>query len=222
MKDTLELIHSARKNIRRAAKLRTRALLAMSLVCLLTLVSFTSLSDHASAQGGSAKPAGESDAQKSFAALKSLAGQWEGLATMPGMPGMKEGGQMLHVSLRVMARGNAIMHEYQEANTPLDSTKYDHPVSMLYLEEGQLMLVHYCDAGNRPRMIGKISPDGKKIEFEFKDITGRMDRHMNMNHAVFTMIDANHHTEDWTFMIKDKPLYAHIDLQRQSASQTPW
>jgi len=35
-----------------------------------------------------------------------------------------------------------------------------------------------------------------------------------MHHGVFTIIDANHHTEDWTFMMKDKPVHAHFDLQR--------
>jgi hypothetical protein len=35
-----------------------------------------------------------------------------------------------------------------------------------------------------------------------------------MHHGSFTFIDANHHTEDWTFMHGDKPLHAHFDLQR--------
>jgi hypothetical protein len=36
-----------------------------------------------------------------------------------------------------------------------------------------------------------------------------------MHHAVFTFLDANHHTEDWTYMNPgDKPVHAHIDLQR--------
>ncbi len=37
----------------------------------------------------------------------------------------------------------------------------------------------------------------------------------HMHHAVFTFIDADHHTEDWTFMMPgDKPIVAHLDLQR--------
>ena len=37
----------------------------------------------------------------------------------------------------------------------------------------------------------------------------------HMHHAVFTIIDANHHTEDWTYMTPgDKPIHAHFDLQR--------
>ena len=78
----------------------------------------------------------------------------------------------MHVSMRVTSRGNALVHELQEAGTPLDATKYDHPVTMLYVDGDQLTLVHYCDAGNRPRMTGKMSPDGKTVEFEFVDISG--------------------------------------------------
>ena len=107
----------------------------------------------------------QSDAQKSFATMKSLAGEWEGPVNIPEMPEVS-GGKPLHVSMRVASRGNVLVHEMQEAGTPLDATKYDHPVTMLYVDGDQLTLVHYCDAGNRPRMTGKMSPDGKTLEFE--------------------------------------------------------
>ena len=156
--------------------------------------------------------AAPSEAQKSFATLKSLAGEWEGPVTVADMPEMS--GAKMHLSLRVTSRGNALVHEFQEAGTPLDATKYDHPVTMLYVDSDQLTLIHYCDAGNRPRMTGKMSPDGKTVEFELKDISGSTDFHMH--HSVFTLVDANHHTEDWTFMMKDKPVHAHFDLQRKN------
>jgi hypothetical protein len=36
-----------------------------------------------------------------------------------------------------------------------------------------------------------------------------------MHHALFTMIDADHHTEDWTYMEPgDKLVRAHLELQR--------
>ena len=154
-----------------------------------------------------------SEAQRSFATMKSLAGEWEGLVTVPEMPGMS-GGKLMHASLRVTSRGNVLVHEFQEAGTPLDATKYDHPVTMLYVDGDDLTLVHYCDAGNRPRMTGKMSPDSKTVEFELKDISGSTEYHMH--HSVFTLINANHHTEDWTFMMKDKPVHAHFDLQRKN------
>src|SRR6202158_2927574 len=159
-------------------------------------VVLMSISTVAFAQSDAQKPVAQSDAQKSFATMKSLAGEWEGPVDVPEVPEMS-GGKPLHVSLRVTSRGNALVHELQEAGTPLDATKYDHPVTMLYVDGGQLTLIHYCDAGNRPRMTGKMSPDGKTVEFELKDISGTTEEHMH--HSVFTIIDANHHTEDWTF-----------------------
>jgi len=158
----------------------------------------------------------KSEAQISFGTMKSLAGEWEGPVTTDMPEAMKKqlGADMkpLHISMRVTSRGNVLVHEMQEAGTLLDATKFDHPVTMLYVDADQVNLVHYCDAGNRPRMTGTMSPDGKKVEFELKDISGTTDEHMH--HSVFTIIDANHHTEDWTFMMKDKPIHAHFDLHR--------
>ena len=187
-----------------------RLVLSVVLMSLSTVV-FAQSDAHKMDAPKAAAP--KSDAQISFDTMKTLAGDWEGPVNVAEMPQMS-GGKPLHVSLRVTSRGNALVHELQEAGTPLDATKYDHPVTMLYVDGDQLTLVHYCDAGNRPRMTGKMSPDGKTLEFEFKDISGSTENHMH--HAVFTIIDANHHTEDWTFMMKDKPIHAHFDLFRKS------
>src|SRR3982074_2483614 len=97
----------------------------------------------------------QSEAQKSFATMKNLAGEWEGPVTVPEVPEMS-GGKPMHASMRVTSRGNVLVHEFQEAGTPLDATKYDHPVTMLYLDGEQLTLVHYCDAGNGPRTTGTV------------------------------------------------------------------
>jgi hypothetical protein len=41
-----------------------------------------------------------------------------------------------------------------------------------------------------------------------------------MHHAVFTIVDASHHTEDWTYMQPgDKPVRAHVELQRITTNQ---
>lgn len=161
-------------------------------------------------------PAPKSDAQISFDTMKTLAGTWRGPVTVdPPMHSDIETTGM-EVSMRVTSRGNALVHEMQEAGTPLDPKRYDHPVTMLYLDGDRLTLVHYCDAGNRPRMSGKVSPDGKKVEFEFADLSGS-NQHGHMSRAVFTLIDPNHHIEDWTYMMPgDKPIRAHFDLKRTS------
>jgi hypothetical protein len=164
----------------------------------------------------------KSEAQISFDTIKALAGEWEGPVKTDMPEAMRKhlgaGADIkpLHVSMRVTSRGNVLVHEFQEAGTPLDATKYDHPVTMIYLDSDRLDLVHYCDAGNRPHMTAKMSSDGKKLEFDFADLSGS-NSHGHMHHAVFTIIDADHHTEDWTYMLPNNtPVQAHFDLHRKS------
>jgi hypothetical protein len=149
----------------------------------------------------------QSDVQKSFDKLKTLAGSWEGrVTTLPPQADVE--GKLMQVSLRVTSMGNAIVHEATITGRP------DDPITMLYLDGDRLLLTHYCDAGNRPRMVGAMSPDGKTVEFEFLDVAGSL-QYGHMHHAVFTFLDANHHIEDWTYMEPgDKPVHAHFDLQR--------
>src|SRR6266516_1721343 len=156
-----------------------------------------------------------SDAQKSFVTMKTLAGIWTAKLTLdPPLPDINDKDMPGQVSMRVTSRGNALVHEMYALGVPDDPTRYDHPVTMLYLDGNRLTLVHYCDAGNRPRMVARTSPDGKTVEFDFVDISGGTQRG-HMHHAVFTVIDANHHTEDWTYMMPgDNPMHAHFDLQR--------
>jgi hypothetical protein len=186
-------------------------------VFALGLALALSLSAAAQSDSQNALPAAaQSDAQKSFDQLKTLAGSWEGPVTLvPPQPEMLSD-KPLHVSMRVTSRGNAIVHEMQELGAPEDPTKYDHPVTMLYLDSDHLTLIHYCDAGNRPRMVARQSTDGKTVEFDFADLSGGND-FGHMYHAVFTIVDANHHFEDWTYMMPgDKPMHAHFDLQRKN------
>ena len=155
-----------------------------------------------------------SDAQKSFTEMKTLAGTWQGPVKIePPHPEMSNG-KPVQVTMRVTSRGNALVHEMAEAGGVDDPTKNDHPVTMFYLDSDRLLLTHYCDAGNRPRMAARTSPDGKTVEFDFLDVAGNT-QYGHMQHAVFTVVDENHHTEDWTFMMPgDKPMHAHMDLQR--------
>ena len=170
--------------------------------------------DHSAAQAAPKAP--PTEAQKAYAILKSLAGDWQGAVTMnPPMNGV--GNANVDVSMRITSRGNAIVHEIQASNTAFDYTKEDHPVTMLYVDGEQLNLVHYCDAGNRPHMVARPSADGKTVEFDFVDISGPT-KYGNMYHAVFTRIDENHHTEEWTFRLPgDKYMKGRAELTRKSS-----
>jgi len=141
----------------------------------------------------------QSAAQKSFEQLKSLAGTWNGTLE----------GQALHVTLRVTSRGNALMHEMKGAGP-------DNPITMFNLDGEHLMLTHYCDAGNQPRMVATISPDGKTIVFDFVEATNLQSSQMgHMQRVTFTFIDADHHTEKWEFAMKNgSPMGGLLDLKR--------
>src|ERR1700730_8341945 len=129
-------------------------------------VVLMSLATVAFAQSDAPRPVAQSDAQRSFDKLKTLAGSWEGqVTTVPQEAAME--GKLMQVSFRVTSMGNALMHEMTGAGRP------DDPITMLYLDGDRLLLTHYCDAGNRPRMAGKMSPDGKTVELEFLDVDGK-------------------------------------------------
>jgi hypothetical protein len=187
-----------------------RFVLAVVLMSLATVAFAQSDAQKAlvqsDAQKASVTPV-PSAAQKSFATMKTLAGTWEGrLTTVPQHADVE--GKYALVSLRVTSMGNALLHEVRIEG------RSDDPITMLYLDGDRLLLTHYCDAGNRPRMVGRMSPDGKTVEFNFVDVVGST-RYGNMHDAVFTLIDDNHHTEVWTWMDPEgKPVHAHFDLHR--------
>ena len=190
-----------------------RFMLSVVLLSLATLAFAQSDAQKPVAHSDAQKPV-QSEAQKSFDKLKTLAGSWEArVTTFPPQAEME--GALMQVTLRVTSRGNALVHEMRDPAKP-DDPRYDHPVTMLYLDSDRLLLTHYCDAGNRPRMAAGTSPDGKTVEFDFVDVAGST-QYGHMHHAIFTVIDANHHIEDWTYMMPgDKPVRAHFDLRRKN------
>ena len=135
-----------------------------------------------SLQGPKGIPA-KSDEQASFDALKSLAGTWTGrVTTDPPNPDIDG---PIQVTMRVASRGNVQVHEIAPGGVP--------EPTMIYLDDDRLTLVHYCEVGNRPRIVARKSPDPKLVEFDFVDISGST-MPVYLHGFVFTIIDANHHT----------------------------
>jgi len=139
------------------------------------------------------------NAQAAFEQLKSLAGRWEGKAN---------GDQPVAVSFRLTGGGTALLSEIEGQ---------EHMISMIHMDgPGRLLLTHYCGAGNQPRMLATFSPDGRVFTFDFLDATNLAhadDGHMQR--VVFSMIDANHHTEEWTFVDHGKESKEVFDLRRK-------
>lgn len=142
----------------------------------------------------------QSDAKKAFAKLKTLTGSWQG--TVMGIP--------INFTIRTASSGTAILHEgdTSEAGPP------KHEITMLYMDGDRLLATHYCDAGNRSNMEGKLSADGKAIEFSFLDVAGPT-RGGYLKDMVITTIDADRHIVAFTFVMPDgKPIPLRGEFQR--------
>ena len=147
----------------------------------------------------------QSAAQKSFDQLKSLTGSWEGKTAQ---------GKNVEVSFRDTAGGSALMSEIHGQDS-------DNMISMIHLDgPNRLMLTHYCGSGNQPRMTATTSPDGKTITFDFLDATNLATPDTgHMQRVVITILDPNHHTEEWTFQDHDKQMKKLFDLKRTELAQ---
>jgi hypothetical protein len=139
----------------------------------------------------------QSDAQKTFDHLKTLNGHWEGKAS---------NGKDLKVDFRPTSGGSAVLSEILGE---------EDMITMFHMDNDRVMATHYCMAGNQPRMVASASPDGKTITFNFVDGTNiTSPKAGHMDHLVITIADADHHTEDWTFVKDGVELKRHFDLAR--------
>jgi hypothetical protein len=145
-----------------------------------------------------ATAASESDAQKAFTRLKMLTGTWEGKSA---------DGKTVSANYQLAAGGTSLMQESSE----------DHMVTMFYVVGERLVLTHYCGTGTQPRMQASVSPDGKTIAFDFVDGTNIPTLESgHMHRAVFTLTDANHYIEEWTWMQGGKSsVVEHFEMSRK-------
>lgn len=130
----------------------------------------------------------QTNAQKAFEKLKTLSGSWQG--TIMGIP--------INFTIRAASSGTALL---QEGTTTKGPTP-DHEITMFYVEGDRLLATHYCDAGNRVNLEGKMSADGKSVEFSFLDVAGSTKGGL-VKRLMFTMIDANMHVEEGTFVMSN-------------------
>jgi hypothetical protein len=144
--------------------------------------------------------AAQSDAKTAFEKMKTLAGSWQG--AVMNIP--------INFTIRAVSSGTAILHEGDTSGEGPPK----HEITMFYVEGDRLLATHYCDAGNRSHWEGKMSPDGKAIEFSFLDVAGPT-RGGFLKDMVITMIDADHHIVAFTFVRPDgKPIQLRGEFQR--------
>lgn len=141
------------------------------------------------AQGETPKPvAPPSNAKLALEKLKSLAGSWQGeIMKIP-----------ITFTIRAVSSGTAVVHEgHTKGGGPPN-----HEITMFYLEGDRLLSTHYCDAGNRSNLEGKMSSDGKSIRFTLIDVIGSK-RGGYLKDLAFTMPGTDRHIAEITFVTPD-------------------
>jgi hypothetical protein len=142
----------------------------------------------------------QSEAKKAFAKLKTLEGSWQG--TVMNIP--------LNFTIRAVSSGTAILHE---GNTSAEGPPKQE-ITMFYRDGDRLLATHYCDAGNRTNMEGKLSTDEKTIEFSFLEVVGST-RGGYVKDLKISLVDADHHVTAMTFIMPDgKPVPLRGEFQR--------
>ena len=141
----------------------------------------------------------QTDAQKAFTSVKNMPGTWEGKTS---------DGRSVEVNFKVISGGSAVMSEIVGEHNMISMFHLDGP--------NKFLLTHYCATGNQPRMLATISPDGKTLTFNFMDATNLSTPDAgHMNRMVLTLLDENHHTEEWVFADLGKEMKEVFELRRK-------
>jgi hypothetical protein len=127
-----------------------------STATVLTPSAITAENPH----GHAASPvvAGDPKTAAAFDRLRTLVGTWDMTSTLPSGKTYKD-----KVIYRLASGGSVLFEEIGPAASML--TTY-------HLDNGKLVLTHFCTVGNQPRMrLHSITDDGRRLAFEIYDIT---------------------------------------------------
>jgi hypothetical protein len=145
---------------------------------LITAVGFACLAAYA-AGAGSQNPINAKDA---YAHLQTLVGEWQADTNMG----------KARVTYESIAGGSALVERDTMEHMPPMETVF-------YLDGGRLLLTHYCDLGNQPRLeASAFDPQSRKLDFAFLDATNLANpAASHMHNASYRFIDANHFGTRW-------------------------
>ncbi|MBI2565933.1 MAG: hypothetical protein HYV63_02720 [Candidatus Schekmanbacteria bacterium] len=154
------------------------------------------LAEDAAAPKAAPQAAPQGPAEKAFAAMKTLVGTWKGTAD----------GDATHPAELVYALtagGSTVME------TLFPGTEHA-MVTMYHMDGKDLVLTHYCAAGNQPRM--KLAAGDGSGEMKFSFAGGsNLDpgKDMHMHEASIRIVDANNLESRWVSFEAGKEAGAH-------------
>lgn len=125
-------------------------------------------------------------AKEAFAKLKSLVGTWQ--------ESTKDGSYQ--VIYKLTGAGSALI-ETQMAGTSTEM------VSIYHMDGPNLIMTHYCAAGNQPTMKYK-SGDEKSIDFDFLKGSNMKPKDMHIHAARIRILSPDSLESDWIGFFKGK------------------
>jgi hypothetical protein len=140
---------------------------------------------------------GKSAAAERLEKLKALAGTWTGKAGPTGAAATQD----TTVTWKVTGGGSAVV-ETIDPGTPHEM------ITVYHLDGPNLVLTHYCAAGNQPTMRAATSGDPRTIAFDFVSGTNMKSADMHMHSARITFAGEDRIDTEWTSWQGGKPAHA--------------
>lgn len=137
--------------------------------------------------------------------LKDLAGYWE---SKPDNKGKKE----------------AVLYKTTSAGTVVQEILFpgtDHEmVSMYHIEDGNLVMTHYCALGNQPKLRAASELKNGAMDFEYVSGGNMKDSDMHIHSLRMSFLDKNHIKQEWTSQQDGKSGEAKIiEFERKPSSK---
>jgi hypothetical protein len=127
------------------------------------------------------------DAQLAFERLCALSGDWEGKSSQ---------GWTSRTEFQVIARGSVVVER-----TNFEAHPGETMLTLFSLDEGELVLTHYCVAGNQPELEATaIEAHGARIDFTFRaagNLGSRDEGHMDS--AVYRFSGPDSFSSVWSW-----------------------
>jgi len=143
----------------------------------------------------------DANAKLAFEKLKGLAGHWEANS--------KDG--ITTTSYEIVANGSAVL---ERIHVPGDKGEM---LTVYHLDGDRLVLTHYCEAGNQPRMQAEpFDPSSNQLRFDFAGGGNLADLNVgHMHSVVFTFAGADALHADWAWQENGKPgFHAQMEFHR--------
>lgn len=132
--------------------------------------------------------ASQLDAGVAFARLKILVGQWEADSSHG----------KVHSSYELIAGGSVLVERMSVPGEGEMLTTY-------HLDGEQLVLTHYCMAGNQPRMVAdRYDPATGNLQFAFSGASNLKPGAGHMHDATFELISEDRYDARWDFVENGK------------------